>query len=382
MIDEQAGLDRLVEQLKGEPALAIDCEMDSMYAYGTSLCLVQIGWPDHEALIDGLAGLDVTALGELFADPDRLKVFHGGENDVGLMRDRWGLHFEGIFDTMVASQVLGKDGYGLAAVLKRHFDVNLSKKFQKADWRTRPLPKEQAEYARLDVRYLLALRDELYDELEQLGRVEEAESEFARVSRACIPERPFDPENWIKVKGSKELDPKHRAALKAVYSVRNTIAQQLDRAPYRVMHDSGLIELARRPPQDEDTYRKVRGANRRLSAAHVRLILDGLAAAADEGEIPLPANRGGRRRGGDPGDGPRLTPEQESALKSLRKWRTKRSEERGVEVARVATTALLTAIARAAPADAAALTQVDGMEEWRLREYGDEILDVLRSRSR
>jgi ribonuclease D len=49
-----------------------------------------------------------------------------------------------------------------------------------------------------------------------------------------------------------------------------------------------------------------------------------------------------------------------------------------VEVARVATNALLSAVARARPRTPAELAAVDGMEEWRLREYGAEILDVVR----
>src|SRR5688572_25679291 len=155
--------------------------MDAMYAYRTSLCLVQVGWSGGEALIDAMVELDRARLGALFADPALVKIFHGGENDIGLMRAHWGFEFENIFDTMAASQVLGADGVGLQALLQRHFNVHVSKKFQKADWRVRPLPPEQAEYARMDVRYLRELRRLLADGLQSLGREEEARSEFRRI---------------------------------------------------------------------------------------------------------------------------------------------------------------------------------------------------------
>jgi len=377
MIDSQRALDDLLDHLAGEPELAIDCEMDSMYAYSTSLCVVQVGWPGGEALIDGLAELDRTRLAALFADDSVLKIFHGGENDVGLLADRWGFEISHLFDTMAAGQVLGHDGVGLAAQLERHFDVKLSKRFQKADWRVRPLPEDQAEYARLDVRYLISLRDILLEELEALNRVREAESEFQRIAKASIQEKPFDPDNWGRVKGCKDLRPAARGILREVFIARDELARQADKAPYRVMHDSALVALAQHAPATETAYRDLRGVNRKLSTANVQLLLDAVARGQEVGEIPIPRSKSGRRRPFSAGDA-RLTPEQEKLFEALRKWRTQRAQTRGVDVARVATSALLGALAQAAPGDEQALRAVDGMEDWRVDEYGDELLGVVR----
>lgn len=376
MIDEQAELDSLLERLAGEPAVGVDCEMDSMYAYRTSLCVVQLGWPGGEALIDGLAPLDRGGLGRLFADPAVIKIFHSGENDIGLLSDRWHMEFANIFDTMAASQVLGHSGVGLASALERHFGVALSKKYQKADWRIRPLPDEQAEYARLDVRYLIPLRERLLDELAGLGRLEEAESEFERISRTRIEERPFDPDSWVRVKGSRDVSPGLRGVVRALHAARDAIAKDLDRAPYRVFHDSTLIELAKRRPDGHGAYKKVRGANRRLSLEHVDLLLDAIRRGQLEEDVPLPKN--GRRRPWAAVGDARLTPEQETLLEVLRKWRVVRAEARGVELPRIATTALLTSIARVAPRTLDQLASVPGMQDWRLREYGEDIVRVVR----
>ena len=374
MIATQSELDRLVEALAAQPELALDCEMDSMYAYRTSLCVVQIGWDGGEALIDALAGLDPRGLGALFADPGKVKVFHGGENDIGMMAGAWNLRFCNIFDTMAASQVLGKEPMSLAALVERHFDVKMSKQWQKADWRVRPLPDEQAEYARVDVRYLIPLRRLLHERLEQFGRVEEAHSEFARILHARLEEKPFDPERWVKVKGARELPPDRRATLRALYVARDEIACALDRAPYRVMHDSVLVELARRQPQSDGELRRVRGIHRGMKPEH----LERLRRAIHEGRTaePLPLPR--LPRAGPSSGGP-LTPEQEALFDSLRAWRAQRAEQRGVHVARVATNVLLAEIARRAPTTAEALASVPGMEGWRLREYGAELLELLRT---
>ena len=72
-----------------------------------------------------------------------------------------------------------------------------------------------------------------------------------------------------------------------------------------------------------------------------------------------------------------MTPEEQALFDKLRAWRVKRADKRGVHISRVATNALLSSIVKAGPRDRAALAAVEGMEPWRMREYGDELMDVL-----
>lgn len=378
MIATQQELDALVDRVAREPEIAVDCEMDAMYAYRTSLCVVQVGWRGGEALIDALVDLDRTGLARLFADASITKVFHGGENDIGLMAGHWDMRFANVFDTMAAAQVLGHEGVGLAAQLERHFGVQLSKRFQKADWRVRPLPDDQAEYARLDVRHLLPLRERLLDDLQRLRRVEEAGSEFSRIMRARFADKPFDPDAWVRVKGARELPVAARGMLCELFRVRDELAAELDRAPYRVLHESSLITICRARPTSAAALLALRGVNRHLAPEHVARLLEALRRGARVSELPLPSRRPpapGERAGGGT-----FTPEQTALFDRLRAWRERRARKRGVHVARVATNALLAAIVRAAPADLESLGGVDGMEDWRVREYGAEMLGELRRR--
>lgn len=376
MINDQRGLDELVEALTGQPVLAVDCEMDAMYAYRTSLCVVQIGWPGREALVDARAPLAMEGLGRLFGDPGVIKVFHGGENDIGLMRSQWGIEFERIFDTMAAARITGRKSVSLAALLEEHFDVQVSKKFQKADWRVRPLPADQAEYARVDVRYLIDLRASLRDELEELGRVAEARSEFTRIARARYEAKPFDPDNWGRIKGVRELPPARRAVLAALFEARDAIARRRDRAPYRVMHEGALLQLARRPPASREDLAERRGIGRGLPGEDLETLWQAVLAGKDRGviDLPRPPRRGARGSGE-----PRLSAEQAATFDALRRWRQTRAAERGVEVSLVAPNALLEAIVRAAPRTPEELAAVDGVEPWRVDEYGAQILAVLRN---
>ncbi|MGQ0551659.1 MAG: ribonuclease D [Planctomycetota bacterium] len=374
MIATQEALDELVAHLATQPALAVDCEMDSLYAYRTSLCVVQLGWDGGEALIDALVDLDRQGLARLFLQPGLVKVFHGGENDVGLLTSKWGMRFESVFDTMAASQVLGHEGVGLAALLDRHFQLQVSKRFQKADWRLRPLPEPQAEYARQDVRHLLELRRRLLADLEALGRVEEAESEFRRISRARLEDKTFDPESWVAVRGARAVPVEKRGVLRELYAARDAIARESDRAPYRVFHESVLVDLTLRPPADEESLRSLPGISRSLSAAAARQLLDAIQRGSLITDLPLPRRAPPDRIGSGP-----LSPEELALFDAFRAWRQKRAQARGVDVARVATNALLTAIVRARPSSESDLAAVDGMEPWRMREYGVELLGVLRS---
>ncbi len=377
MIDSQPEFDALVQRLANATEIAIDCEMDSMFSYRTSLCVVQVGDGEREDLIDASSGLDTSGLSAIFANPEVCKVFHGGENDIGLLRAQWGSDFATIFDTMAGAQVLGHDGVGLAASLKRHFDVHVSKKFQKADWRVRPLPVEQAEYARMDVRYLLELRDILLDELEELGRVEEAESEFERIRQAHHEHKDFDPESWGRCKSVKKLDPTHRGAFRELFVARDAIACDRNWAPYRVMQESTLQDLAKRAPKSVSDLRDVRGVSRRLNESELTAIVDAIMRGREAGEVKVPKNK----RGWSPAQaaGGPMTPEQQATFDALRGWRTERAKKRGVDVARVATNALLASIVRAHPTSREGLAAVEGMEAWRMREYGDELTEVLRA---
>jgi len=89
------------------------------------------------------------------------KIFHAAEYDVlGLHRD-FGFAFANLFDTMVSARILGYEKVGLGALLEQHFGIRLEKRFQKADWGQRPLSPDMLDYARLDTRFLLPLRDRL-----------------------------------------------------------------------------------------------------------------------------------------------------------------------------------------------------------------------------
>jgi len=115
----------------GRGPIAVDTEADSFHHYREKVCLIQLSFGTTDALIDPLAGLDLTPLGSVLGEPAIRKVFHGGDYDVRLLGRDAGIEVRGLFDTMVAARLVGETAFGLAALLSKHFGVVLDKRWQR-----------------------------------------------------------------------------------------------------------------------------------------------------------------------------------------------------------------------------------------------------------
>src|SRR5689334_8150940 len=171
-VDTPAALRDMAETLSAQPCIAVDTEANSLHAYRERVCLIQFSIPGADYLVDPLALDDLTYLAPIFADAHIEKIFHAAEYDViGLHRD-FDFVFANIFDTMVAARTLGYAAVGLGSLLAEKFNLDLDKHNQKADWGQRPLSDELVDYARLDTRYLIPLRELLEAELREKERWE------------------------------------------------------------------------------------------------------------------------------------------------------------------------------------------------------------------
>ena len=139
LVADQDGFEGLLEDLAGQKEIAFDTEADSFFNYREKVCLIQVTVEDRDYLVDPLSDIDVSGLGEVFADPKRTKVFHDGEYDVLILKRDFGFDFAGLFDTRIAAAALGQASPGLASVLANRFGVELDKSMQRSNWSRRPL---------------------------------------------------------------------------------------------------------------------------------------------------------------------------------------------------------------------------------------------------
>jgi ribonuclease D len=59
-------LNKLVEDLRTQPRVAVDTESNSLHAYREQVCLIQFSTPQNDYLIDSLDLTDLSALSPLF----------------------------------------------------------------------------------------------------------------------------------------------------------------------------------------------------------------------------------------------------------------------------------------------------------------------------
>ena len=150
--------------------IGVDLEADSLYHYYEKVCLLQIATETDSFVLDPLALRDLSSLRPVFSDPRIRKVFHGADYDIRSLYRDFHLEVENLFDTQLACRFLGLQETGLEAVLRNRFQVELNKKYQRADWSKRPLSPEMVEYAAMDGYYLIPLSRMLERELEEKGR--------------------------------------------------------------------------------------------------------------------------------------------------------------------------------------------------------------------
>jgi len=362
LIDSDAALVAAVEALARAPALALDTESDAYFAYRARVCLLQLSTPEAEFLVDPLAPLDLAPLGRLLADPAREVVIHAAENDVIMMRHQFGWRIGRLFDTQVASFALGLKPYSLAGILEARFGLKLDKKLQRSDWSRRPLDPAQMEYALADTRHLLALAEDLHRRVAEAGRIEEVESECARIAaREWTPDPP-DPEAFRRLAATRELDPVQLRIWRDLHFWREKEAERTNRAPYRIADDAALLSIARARAKGP-----VRGVPRRIWDRHGRRFVGIVDAALAAGPLTLPRIR--RERGEPP------TREVKERFDRLRAWRTEAATARGVEPFVVARNEALFEVAQRGCRTLAELGEV--LEPFRVREYGDALLAAM-----
>ena len=351
--------------LRAVPRLAIDLEANSMYAYTERACLIQISTADADFILDPLANLDLSGLGDIIADPAVEKVFHAAEYDLILLRRDYDWHLHNLFDTMWAARILGYKQFGLAGMLEGAFGLRLSKRFQKANWCHRPLSAGELAYAQKDTHYLLALRDRLAAELEARGLLAEALETFAEQSRVKMPHNGFDPDAFWNINGVFDLAPAQQAALKALYVYRDREARRRNAPHFKVLSDQTLMELATRLPARLSEMDAIHGMTIGQQQRYGRPIL-GLIAEARQAPAPQPPPRP-----------PRLPDAVLIRYDKLHRWRKARAQARGVESDVIISRDALWAIAQANPRTLDELAALNALGPYRLGQYGEEIIKQL-----
>ena len=364
LVTKAQQLKELVRCLEGQKAVAVDTESNSLYAYRERVCLIQFSIPGGDYLVDPLALEDISPLGAVFANPGIEKVFHAAEYDVLTLKRDFGFEFANLFDTMLAARILGWEKIGLGNMLEAEFGVSLEKKFQKANWGKRPLPRAMLNYASLDTHYLINLRDILFKELERTKRMPLAIEDFTRLSQLSGNGPTPQPTDIWRMNGARDLTPQQATILKLLAEYRQGKAEKMDKPLFKVIDDKTLLAIAAAQPA---SYREL-GTVPGMTDSQVKR----------HGKAALAAVRKGTQE--EPSHPPRklrLDAEYSARVEALREWRKKTARRMGVESDVVLPRNVMFAVAKKNPSDHTGLAKVMESVPWRFERYGRKIQAVL-----
>ena len=366
LVTAREHLEEITAELRHEPRIAIDTESNGFYAYQERVCLLQISSACEDFVVDPIAFQDLSSLGPLMADPSIEKVFHAGEYDIFCLKRDYDFAFANVFDTMIASRLLGAKELGLAAAISRHFGVTLSKKLQRADWGRRPLTDEQLRYAQLDTHYLLPLSDILKPLLREKKRQDDAIEAFARLAASQPALKVFDPDGFWRLKGRHRLSVRQIAVLKELYLLREHQAKVLDRAPFRVMPETLLLRLAEEMPENPEALSRLRGMTPYLMRKFGHAVLTAISSGRTA-EPPVEPARGGRRS----------SHKELRLFEDLRQWRKTQAGREGVEPVVILDTESLCQLSRAAGKQDPLII----LSDLKRRRYGEALKNLLRPKT-
>ncbi|WP_442575687.1 HRDC domain-containing protein [Microbacterium sp. F51-2R] len=379
VIADLAGLERAASVLAGGIGpVAVDVERASGFRYSQRAYLVQVFRRGAGLfLFDPPPIGDFTALQAAIGDAEW--VLHAASQDLPSLREL-GLVPASIFDTELASRLLGRERVGLGAVVEETLGIALAKAHSASDWSTRPLPQAWLEYAALDVEHLVDVRDVLAEHLEEQGKTRFALEEFQAVLDR--PPKPAREEPWRRLSGLHTVRGRRSLAIaRALWVAREEFAQAEDVSPGRLVPDRALVAAVIADPKSKTDLAKVKEFTGRAS----RTQLDRWWAAIEEGRATaeLPSERGA---GGDSLPPPRAwsdrNPAADARLKRARPVIEEVASQLEMPVENLLTPELLRRVAWAPPEplDAASVGQALaelGARPWQIEQTAQVIVDAF-----
>lgn len=280
LIETKHQLVDMITALKNSPIIGVDTESNSLYEYQEKICLIQFSSEDKDYIVDTIMLKDISNLDEIFSSNKIEKVFHAAEYDLMCLKRDYQFEFINIFDTMVASRILGFKSFGLSSLLNDFFHIDVEKKYQRANWGIRPLPDEMIAYAQMDTHFLIKLRSILQKKLVEQRKWDLASEDFKRLTfiEAFINNKNHD-HYWRIIKGNV-LTPQQENVLIELFFLREGLAEQSNRPPFKVFGNQVILEIAKKMPNNLSQLESIVGLSPRLIQKYGEKIIKAISIGA------------------------------------------------------------------------------------------------------
>lgn len=362
-VDKDKTLESFLQSMNGSRQIAVDTESNSLFAYQEQVCLIQISTQSKDYLIDGLAELDLSTLGAIFADSSVEKLFHAAEYDIMCLKRDFGYTFNNLFDTMQAARILGYEKLGLSNLLEELFDINQGKSYQKGNWGKRPLPDGMLEYARMDTHFLSRLRDHLNQELIMKDLLDLAKEDFRRLCKVETNHK--NNPLYSQISGYYHLDSQQLRVLDELCQYRDKQAQKMNRPLFKVIGNSALLTIAQAGPTSLYDLQSLNSISPKIIRRHASGFLTAVKQGKDMPPIQLEHHK-------------RPSQAYINRLEALKNWRKNAAKKMGVQSDIILPRDILEDIAGKKPPDQESLKMLMDEVPWRFSHFSKEILQVIR----
>jgi ribonuclease D len=249
IITSKHELQELVDEASQAPAVALDTEFVWERTFYPNLGLIQLAIGRECYFIDPVAIADMSALGQLLANPDVIKILHDAQQDLTILKNATGAVPANIFDTRLAYGFCSDTSIlSLAALLERTIGINLAKTETRTNWLQRPLSSKQLEYAADDVKYLTEVMNLIIGQAEKQQTAAWLKDEMKRYD---VPELylEIEPQEYFRKIGNTErLNGRQLSILRELSTWREKIARKLNRPRGHIIHNKTLIDLVYSAP--------------------------------------------------------------------------------------------------------------------------------------
>jgi len=259
-LSTQAQLSAFCHQIQDVSTIGLDTEFIGEDTYDPKLEIIQLQTKDACAILDVPAIGSLAPLASILCARSIVKVLHAGRQDIELLNQHIGAMPQPLFDTQVASALVGYGAQvGYAALVQRLTGTQLDKSHTLTNWSDRPLSQEQVAYAAEDVQHLLPIHAHLVQRLTTLGRLQWVEEECTRLLQAPSEELRNPRTRYQRLRGWGTLKPKALGVLRELAAWREEEARHRNLPRGRILRDDLLLELARRQPQQGEALKGMRG---------------------------------------------------------------------------------------------------------------------------
>ncbi len=253
LVDSRDKLQKFLPFLKSNKKLGIDVEFPAMKRFKDKISLIQIGNTTKQLLID-CEQFFPNDLIQILEDQSIEKIFFDCAQDIRMIKELLRCDINNICDVQEYYKINNNllNGIGLDKVINIYYgdiiNSDQKHKFQKLDWRLRPIPTGAKEYAASDVAYLIPIRDHLIEELTS----KDIMPDILRIAQSYELLEPLEEKltnKFFEFKiASKFNEPTDKLLALRLHKLRESIAKKWNKPFFFVIGNERFSLLIQRKP--------------------------------------------------------------------------------------------------------------------------------------